>query len=193
MKEIDQKIIKAIFNNVINSICVVALCFLLNIVYVLGLNEVLEKCIEISTIILLFIAIYFFEKAFKNDKEIIFLYGIETLLLSFLIMSIKYITKKFNINFMAYSCTISYLYSIYYIMKSIIIYTKEKIKIKKSYCDIPEILKKEEPLIKEAMKTNERKILEKIKSEEKNEVNNETNSKKSELQEKGESKTIKNN
>lgn len=164
MEEVNEKTIKEIFYNIINAIVIILYFFILNILYDNNLKIALERVIEIFTMIFLFIAIYFFEKSYRNDEEKPFLSGIESLVLSSLIMTINYIVKKFGFEFKAYGCTISYIFSIYFILKSIIIYTKERSKIEKSLTDIPEILKKETPKKKEAMKTKEREQLKRKQS-----------------------------
>ena len=106
--------------------------------------------------IFLFIAIYIFEKAYKKDDDNLAIQGIEILILSAYTLTSRHITNKFNFEFKTYSLVASYIFAIYFILKCIIIYTKGRKEIAENYSDVREIVKKEEPVIKEATKKNQK-------------------------------------
>ena len=73
-------------------------------------------------------------------------------MISFHSLSITHVISMFNYDFRFYLLTSSYIFAIYYVLKGIVIYVYEKRKYLKKSSDIPEILKKEEPIKKEAKK-----------------------------------------
>lgn len=68
-----------------------------------------------------------------------------------------HIITLFQYHFQFYLLTSSYVFSIYYVLKAIILYTKGRRDYWKSLSDISEIVKKEEPIKKEAKKRKEEK------------------------------------
>lgn len=151
-KEIDEKYIKEIWINVIKAIIVVGTFLLFNIAYSKINIEYFKRGIQIITIIFLFIAIYIFEKAYKKDNGKIAIEGIEILVIATGILTTQYITNRFNFRIKNYALAESYIFAIYFVLKSIVIYTQGRREIEKSLSDISEIVKKEEPLKKEATK-----------------------------------------
>ena len=103
-----------------------------------------------------------FEKAYKEDNGKMAVDGIEILILSTSILTIDYIINRFNFMFKSYSLSISYVFAIYFVLKSIIIYTKGRKELERSLSDIQEIVKKEEPSKKEATKKRKKKNLENV-------------------------------
>ena len=91
--------------------------------------------------------------------------GIEILVLSTYTLTTEHITNKFNFDFKSYSLVASYIFAIYFILKSIIVYTKGRKELAEELSDIREIVKKDEPVIKEATRKN--KDNEEYKKEEK--------------------------
>ena len=57
-------------------------------------------------------------------------------------------------NFRFYVLTFSYIFSTYYVLKCIIIYTKERRKYLESLSDISDLVKEDKPIVKEAKKRN---------------------------------------
>lgn len=152
MKEVSEKYLKEIYLNVLKAIVILFYFLVLNLAYEKVNSEYLERGIQIFTMIFLFIAIYIFEKAYKKDDAKLAIQGIEVLILAAYTLTTKHITNKFNFNFKNYSALASYLYSIYFILKGIVVYTKGRKEIAESLSDIREIVKKEEPVKKEATK-----------------------------------------
>ena len=96
------------------------------------------------------------EKAYKKDDTSIALTGVELLVLSIHSLSIMHVINVYKYDFRYYLLTSSYIFSIYYVLKSIILYTKEKKEYLNSLSDISEIVKKEEPVKKEAKKKSKK-------------------------------------
>ena len=108
--------------------------------------------------IILAIAIIFFEKGYKNDDDKKAIEGIEILVLAITTLTINHIVTKYKIELSIYNSTISYIFSIYFILKGIVIYTKGRKKYADSLSDIKEIVQKNEPSKKEATKKENKKI-----------------------------------
>ena len=133
-------------------------------IYFIGVN-VLQKTLnqdyvvltlKVSSMIIMFISILIFEIAYKKDNGIIAITGIEILIVALHTLSILHVVQARKFDFNIYILTSSYLFAIYYVLKSIIIYTNEKRKYLKSLSDIKEIVTNE-PIKKEAKKRCKKK------------------------------------
>ncbi len=151
-KEVDEKYIKEICINILKAIIVIFYFLILNLICTKVNPELFRRGIQICTMIFLFIAIYIIEKAYKEDNGKKAIEGMEVLILATVVLTLEYITNRFNFQFKSYSSLVSYVFSIYFVLKSIVIYTKGRKEIEKSLSDIQEIVKKEEPVKKEAKK-----------------------------------------
>lgn len=154
-KEISQEILKKIVNNILRAIGIMFYFLILNLAQSAMKQERLVGDIEVFAGAFLVVGIYFLERAYKKDRGSIAITGIEFLVLSLHSLSIMHVIARFNYDFRFYLLTSSYVFSIYYVLKAILLYTKEKRAYLKSLSDIPEIVKKEEPIKKEARKRNE--------------------------------------
>ena len=171
MKEIDEKYLKEIYLNVLKAIVIISYFLMLNLAYQNISSIHLEKGIQLLTIIFLGISIYIFEKAYKKDDGKLAILGIEILILSGYTLTTMHITNKFNFDFKNYSLVAAYIYSIYFILKGIIVYTKGRKELAENLSDIKEIVKKDEPIKKEATKKNKEKEQKKEDKKVKKEVN----------------------
>lgn len=165
MKEVNEKYLKEIYLNVLKAIIIVLYFFILNLAYENINSEHLELGIEIFTMIFLFISIYIFEKAYKKDDGNLAIQGIEILVLSAYTLTSRHITNKFNFEFKIYSLVASYIFAIYFILKSIVVYTKGRKEEAENLSDIREIVKKDEPVKKEATKKNKEDSTKDIQNE----------------------------
>ena len=154
-KQIPQESLKDIFKNIIFAIGVIIYFAILNFVYPRVEQELILNIVEICSGILLLAALVLLEMAYKKDSGKFTIIAIEFLVLAFHSLSIKHVITKYDYQFQVYLLTSSYVISIYYILKAIIIYTKGRKKYLDNLSDIPEILKKDEPVKKEAKKRNE--------------------------------------
>ena len=146
--------LKKIFSNILRAIGIMFYFIILNLAHSTMKQERLLGDIEVFAGAFLVIGIYFFERAYKKDSGSIAITGIEFLVLSLHSLSIMHVITMFRYDFRYYLLTSSYIFSIYYVLKAIILYTKEKRDYLNSLSDIPEIVKKEEPIKKEAKKRN---------------------------------------
>lgn len=98
--------------------------------------------LKVFSFIVLIIAILLFERAYKKDSGTICIFGIETLVLSIATMILLYVNIQIPEKFLVIVNAISILFAVYYVGKSIILYTREK---KKYFMNnMKEIIKKEE-------------------------------------------------
>ena len=153
-KEIKGKMNKQIQANILIAIGLMIYFLLLSTLYqTIGQIKVLE-IIEILSIVFLFVAIFVIEKAYKKDDGRLAIHSIEAIVIAAHTLSIRYVVTKYDFSFSLYITVSSYIFAIYYVFKSIVIYTRERRKILETFSDIPEITKKEEPKVKEAKKRN---------------------------------------
>lgn len=154
-KEISQEILKKIFGNLLKAVGVMIYFIILSLAYVTMQQERLIGDIEVFAGAFLVIGIVFLEKAYKKDNGSIAITGVEFLFLSLHSLSIMHVITLFQYEFRLYLLTSSYILSIYFVLKSIILYTKGRKDYLNSLSDISEIVKKEEPIKKEARKRSE--------------------------------------
>lgn len=141
-KEQEKKLSSVVFEN----LCV-AIAFMLYLFFViLGFINIKEDVyvvdLKVFSFILLAIAILLFERAYKKDSGKLCAYGIETLFLAIATMSFLYVNIEIKNMFLPIVAIISLLFAIYYVAKSIYLYTKSK---KKYFVDnMRDIMQKEE-------------------------------------------------
>lgn len=119
-----------IHTRVFQNICLaVAMMLYLNFV-VLGFvnieNPVFVTDLKVFSIALLVIAVGVFEYAYKKDSGRHALHGIEILMLAFSTMAFIYVNLMWTGKFVYIVALITFLFAIYYVAKSIIVYKKMK-------------------------------------------------------------------
>ena len=181
-KEISQEIIKKIFINILTAVGIMLYFIILNMAYSAIKQERLVNDIEVFSGIFLIIGIVILEIAYKKDNGNIAITGIEFLIISLHSLSIMHMITLFKYDFRLYLLVSSYIFAIYYVLKSIIIYTKERKDYLESLSDIPEIVKKDEPIKKEAKKRNNLE-LNQNKEEENEKIEKEENKQKTKSKE----------
>ena len=159
--KLPEKTIKKIFLNIFFAIVLMVYFLIINIGYVGLTDENLEKVIEQFSGIFLVAGLSKIEKAYKQDNDSKAITAIELLVISMYTLSITHIIKKYKFDFQIYITATSYVCAIYFVFKSIIIYTQSKRKILENASDIKEIVKKEKPVKKEATKKTDREDNEK--------------------------------
>lgn len=153
-KEFKGKMNKQIQSNILIAIALMIYFLILSTTYqILGQMTVLSAT-KILAIVLLLLGIFVMERAYKKDDGKLAIHSIEVLLIAAHTLSIRYVVAKYNFSFPLYITVSSYIFAIYFVFKSIIIYTKQRKEYLESFSDIPEITKKEEPIVKEAKKRN---------------------------------------
>lgn len=185
-KEVSQEIMKKIVHNLLRTIAIMAYFIILNLAYTNMAQERLIGDIKVFATVFMALGIFILEKAYKKDSGQTAITAIEVLCLSIHSLSIMHIITFYKYDFRLYLLTSSYIIDIYYVLKSIIIYTKARKEYLNNLSDISEIVKKEKPVKKEAKKRTDEK---EIKQEQ--EENKTKEKEKEEIQEKKENKTEK--
>lgn len=116
---------------------------------------ILMKYINISSFAFLLISILMIEISYKKEDENIMVYGLEFLAVSIFTLLIKHMPKLFGCSTQTYVLIGSYLFAIYYMLKSTILYTRERQQELKNYSDIKEIVK-DEPIKKATKRKNKK-------------------------------------
>lgn len=151
-KEISQEILKQMFKNLLRAVGIMLYFIILNLAHSTMNRERLVGDIEIFASVFLIVGIFFLEKAYKREQGGTAITGIEFLMLSIHSLLIMHVTTLFKYDFKFYLLTSSYVISIYYVLKAIVLYTKGRKEYLNSLSDISEIVKKQEPVKKEAKK-----------------------------------------
>ena len=157
-----------IFKNLLKAIGIMGYFMVLNLAYTRMNTERLMNDIEVFSGMFLVLGLIFLERAYKKDDGTKALSGIELLCLSMHSLSINHVITFYQYDFRVYLLTSSYVFAIYYVLKSIVVYTREKRQYLKKLSDISEIVK-EEPIKKEAKKrrktkTSKNKVEEKVEN-----------------------------
>lgn len=147
---------KELFINISIAIAIMIYFIFVNLGYTNIATNILEVDLKTFALLFLGIAIFIFEKAYRKDDGKLAIYGIEALVLASYTLSIMHVVTICNFYFKYYILTSSYIFAIYYVLKDIVIYTKERQNYLNSLSDIAEIVKKDEPNKKEAKKREKR-------------------------------------
>ncbi len=151
-EEKNIQINKELFTNICMAISVMIYYIFINLGYANIELDIFKIDLKVFSMIILGITIILFENAYKKESSKLAIIGIECLILASHTLSAIHVTTIFNFYFKYYILTSSYCFAIYYVLKDIIIYTKERRNYLNSLSDISEIIKKEEPRKKEASK-----------------------------------------
>ena len=152
-KKINNLVTGNVLNNLVYASMITIYFMFFNMYAVYTETEIFTQYIKITSFIFLILSIIIFEVAYKKDNDETALNGIEFLVLSIYSLLIQYIPKVFKIDQNIYMLAGTYIFLIYYGIKNIIIYTKEKKKELDSLSDIKEIVKNE-PIKKETKRKN---------------------------------------
>ena len=119
-----------IHSRVFQNICLAIVVMLYLNFVVLGFvnieNSVFATDLKVFSIALLVIAVGIFEYAYKKDSGRHTLHGIEMLLLAFTTMGLIYVNLMWQEKFVYVVALITFIFAIYYVAKSIIVYNKMK-------------------------------------------------------------------
>ncbi len=151
MEENSKIIRKKIFENLIISIAIMLYFIIINFSYIRMQEKFIMKGIKYVSLAIVFFSIAIFEFAYRKDSYRLALNGIEILVLACLTLIAENISQIIHIDFKMYILFLSLIFLLYYVIKSITIYTLEKRKYLKSLSDIHEIVAKE-PIKKQAKK-----------------------------------------
>ena len=81
---------------------------------------------KVFSLCILFFAIILLERAYKKDDGKIALYGIETIVIAVITLALIYVNLMFSAQYVDVVLIISYVLAIYYVIKSIVIYIRER-------------------------------------------------------------------
>ena len=151
MEENNKELRKIIFENLIIAITVMIYFILINFMFGRLETLIAIKGIKIISFIVLLFCILVFELAYHKDSGKIAINGIEILFIAIYTLTTWNISLKLSISFQTYVLFGTYAFTIYYILKSMLMFTHERRKYLKSLSDIHEIVMKE-PVKKEAKK-----------------------------------------
>ena len=146
---------KEIRKNILKSIGIVFYFAVIYLAFTRMRIERLSGDIKIFAGLFLIFGIGMIEKSYKNESGLDAITATELIVLAFHSLSLIYVTKIFEIEFGIYLLYSGVTFSIYYIIKGIVLYTKGKREELKKLSDISEIVK-EEPVKKEATKKNKK-------------------------------------
>lgn len=157
-KEEINKINKKIFENIIIAIVIMLYFYFINLGYLNIDEKSFQMDLKVFSISLILITIILFEISYKKDNGNIAIHGIEMLFLSVVTLLSIYANSFFSTQFSLIIATMSFIFAIYYVGKSIVIYLKMSNKYYKKNSDISEILKPIEPeKAKETKKKSKKK------------------------------------
>lgn len=141
-KEKLEEIYGLIFKNIAIAGVIMVYFIFLNLGQMNIKTDIYQTDLKVFSITSLLISIVLFEKAYKKDSGEIAIYGIETLMLAIITLTLIYINLMFSSRYVFIVNSISCIFAIYYLIKSVIIYIKKR---KKCYIDdMKEIINKEE-------------------------------------------------
>lgn len=118
--------------------------------------NILVKYINASSMLFLGISIIMMEIAYRKNKELTFLNGLEFLAMAIFILLTQHMSKVLNCSIQVYTLVGANFLAVYYILKSAILYTKDQQDKLKDLSDIKDIVK-DEP-IKKATKRKNKKV-----------------------------------
>lgn len=185
-KLVDKKTAKKVFSNLIIAVLVMAYFCIISAVYDNIHETGIIGVIKIATMVFLGIALILIEFAFKRESKTLLIHTFEALAIALHSLTIVYVTRVFNLDFKRYILVSSYIFSIYYVLKAIIINTKARKEYLNNLSDISDIVKKDEPTKKEAFKKEKQKeevqeIIEEPENEKEKEKNEEIEEKTAEV------------
>lgn len=155
-KESLIEIPKEISKNVVKGILVILAIISYFLILILAHNNMKQERligdIEIFATTFLIAGLVVLENAYKKDNGKLAIISIELLTLAFHTLSIFHISAVLKLDFNKYVLISAGVFSIYYLLKTIITYTKAKKRYLDSLSDISEIVQNDEPVVKEAKK-----------------------------------------
>lgn len=153
LKKIKQIISQNVFINLIYITLITIYFIFFNIIKKYINPDIFLIYIKITSFVFLILTILIFEKAYKDDNDAIALNGLEFLVLSIFSLLILYIPRVFEISDTTYILSGLCLFIAYYVIKNILIYTRERKEELDKLSDIKEIVK-DEPIKKETKRKN---------------------------------------
>lgn len=117
-KEANKNLLKNIFYNLIIAILIMVYLMGINVSYGKFDSFTFEKIMQVMTTILLGISLILLEIAYKKESGKYLAHFIELIVVAAHSLSVSYVIKVYNLDFKLYMLTSSYIFSIYYVLKS---------------------------------------------------------------------------
>lgn len=146
-----KETMKKISKNLLLAIAIMIYFVAINYVYIKIGGQNLQQGTKIISLIILLLSITTFEIAYHKDNGIIAINGIEILVLAIQSLTTWVTILRLKIDTNTYILISACTFTIYYVLKSMIIYTLDNRKYLNSLSDIHEIVMNE-PIKKEAKK-----------------------------------------
>ena len=144
-QDIENKLNKKLLENI--SMAIAIIVYFMSLIF--GKERInatnYTNLLKTYTMCLGILSIIIFEFSYKKESVKSMYTGIEVLILSIVTMFSIYICKVQGLKYIFYLALFAYAFSIYYLIKDILIYNKTKKEYLKTLTDIEEITKKEEP------------------------------------------------
>ena len=139
-EEEKQKITRIALDNLINAISIMTYLIVLMLLPLIKKQMFSITIYKTASMIILFLSIFIFEKAYKCDSGKLTISGIEVLILAIITLFAQYGFLKMQYTFLQLA---GVYYGVYYIIKTIVLSAKIKRNYRKTVSDISEIVKKE--------------------------------------------------
>lgn len=139
-EEEKQKITRIALDNLINAISIMTYLIVLMLLPLIKKQMFSITIYKTASMIILFLSIFIFEKAYKCDSGKLTISGIEVLILAIITLFAQYGFLKMQYTFLQLA---GVYYGAYYIIKTIVLSAKIKRNYRKTVSDISEIVKKE--------------------------------------------------
>ncbi len=147
----NNKVSFNVYKNILIAVFIMIYFIIINsLYYKIETNKLLD-ILKILSMIILFMGIVVLEIAYRKENGRLGIHAAEIIVLAGYTLSISHIVELKKFEFANYILVSSYIFSIYYILKSIVIYTKEKRDYLNSLSDIKEIVAND-PIKKKATK-----------------------------------------
>lgn len=144
-----------VYKNIIIALVIMVYFIGINTMYYKLENGQLFNFLKIISMLILFVGIIVLEIAFRKDNGRLGINAIEIIAIAGHTLSTAHIVELQKFKFANYILLSSYVFSIYYLFKALVIYTKEKRDYLNSLSDIKEIVAND-PIKKDATKKGEK-------------------------------------
>lgn len=141
-KEEENKINKKVFENILIANVIMIFLYLISLGSINIETPVFITDLKVFSVALIVFTIMLFEYSYRKENANICIHGIECFVLAIFILVSTYLYTVYLSDFYLIVSIASFLFAIYYVGKSILIYIKMRKKYFESVNDITEIIKK---------------------------------------------------
>lgn len=141
-KEEENKINKKVFENILIANIIMIFLYLISLGSLNIETPVFMTDLKVFSVTLIVFTILLFEHSYRKENANICIHGIECLILAIFTLLSTYLYTIYLSDFYLIVSIASFLFAIYYVGKSILIYMKMRKKYFESINDISEIIKK---------------------------------------------------